>query len=388
MKKIISIEPAINPNERPTFLLDWELTMKCNLDCSYCRTEGPGAGHNNKTSHPSLEDCLRAIDFMYAYADLYMEHKPKWSRAVVLNVYGGEALYHPDIITILEQARIRHEPYQKRWSLRITNTTNAIVKTQTLSKISKLVDEFTISYHAESVSKQKDLFKQNLSFLNAEKKSMKCIIMMHADEKYWNELLDLIGFCKTNNIKYIAKQVDGPVSSSYNQSQIQWFRKSWQSNSTVRGSDKQKDLTDQIGDKLNESKVNLASVGRGCCGGRLICSNGELSEPFFFVPDNNFEGWNCSVNWFFLFVKQLTGEIYVNKDCRMNFDGTQSPIGYLDHCHDLLDATKKNLDSNNMPIIRCAKKRCLCGLCAPKAKDKDSFVTVMQKHLDNIQFEI
>jgi len=26
------------------------------------------------------------------------------------------------------------------------------------------------------------------------------------------------------------------------------------------------------------------------------------------------------VNWFFLFIKQVNGKIYVNKDCKMNFD--------------------------------------------------------------------
>jgi pyruvate-formate lyase-activating enzyme len=388
MSKIISIEPAIDPNARPTFLLDWELTLKCNLDCSYCPSDGPGAGHNNKTSHPLLDGCLRTIDFMYAYADMYMKYKPKWSRAVVLNVYGGEALYHPNIITILEEARKRHEPYQERWSLRITNTTNAIVKSQTLEKISTLIDEFTISYHAESVAKQKDLFQQNLALLKAQKKSMKCIIMMHSDEKYWQELLELIKFCQINDIRYIAKQIDGPVSSSYNQTQIQWFRKSWEANSTNRGFAKQRDLSEQINDQLNKSEVNLASVGRGCCGGRLMCSNEDLNKPFFFVPDNNFEGWNCSVNWFFLFVRQLTGEIYVNKDCRMGFDGVESPIGHLDRYQDLLETTKKNLESDNMPVISCAKKRCLCGLCAPKAKDKKSFVSIMKKHVNGIDFEV
>ena len=54
------LEPAIDPNNRISFLLDWELTMKCNLDCSYC-----GNGHDNSTKHPPLNECLKTLNFMF-----------------------------------------------------------------------------------------------------------------------------------------------------------------------------------------------------------------------------------------------------------------------------------------------------------------------------------
>ena len=42
-----SVEPVGNLS----FQIAWEITLKCNMDCSYC-----GDGHNNKLSHPSLDE--------------------------------------------------------------------------------------------------------------------------------------------------------------------------------------------------------------------------------------------------------------------------------------------------------------------------------------------
>jgi MoaA/NifB/PqqE/SkfB family radical SAM enzyme len=50
-----SIEP-VNPLG---FQVAWEITLKCNMDCSYC-----GDGHNNKTLHPNKEECLKTVDFI------------------------------------------------------------------------------------------------------------------------------------------------------------------------------------------------------------------------------------------------------------------------------------------------------------------------------------
>lgn len=377
MSKIISIEPAIDPNARPTFLLDWELTMKCNLDCSYCMT-----GHDNSTQHPLLSECLKSIDFMYEYVDLYMQHKPRWNRAVVLNVYGGESLYHPDIVEILQNVKSKYKPYQDRWPLKITTTTNAVIGKNRMDEIVDLIDEFTVSYHAESLPKQKQQVLHNLLLLKQKNKSTKCIILMHGNQEFWPELQDVIDFCKKNQIRYLAKHLDGNINSNYNSKQIQWFRQMWHKDSPSKSLQKQKDLTNHIG--KNNEDVTLSSSGRACCGGRLLCTNTDLKHPVFYVPDNNFQDWSCSVNWFFLFVKQLTGEIFVNKDCQMNFDGTVSPIGHLSEYQDLIMRTKKNLDNNTVPVMSCAKSRCVCGLCAPKAKTKKEFFEIMQKHVKSI----
>ena len=160
--KIISIEPAIDPSNRPTFLLDWELTMKCNLDCDYCYTGVESGGHDNSTNHPPMEDCLQTIDFMYAYVDKYMSKKPKWQRMVVLNVYGGESIFHPNIVEILKAARQKHQVYNSKWPITITCTTNAVAGKSLWSEVTELIDEFTVSFHATALPKQRQQVKSKL----------------------------------------------------------------------------------------------------------------------------------------------------------------------------------------------------------------------------------
>ena len=80
-----------------SFLLDWELTMKCNLDCSYCPV-GIYGGHDNSIAHPKLADCIATLNFMYEYVDRMMAGRVNSLRYVVLNIYGGESLHHPNIV--------------------------------------------------------------------------------------------------------------------------------------------------------------------------------------------------------------------------------------------------------------------------------------------------
>lgn len=379
MSKIISIEPAIDPTARPTFLLDWELTLKCNLDCSYCPSTGEHRAHDNSRPHPPLQKCLDTIDFMLAYADLYMERKPSWTRMVVLNVYGGESLFHPDIVEILKEIKKRHQAYQQCWPLTVTCTTNGVVGQRLLDSVIDYVDEFTVSYHCETLAKQKQQVLDNLAAIKANDKRLKCIVLMHGDENKWPELLSVIDFCRQNNINYLPKQLDGDVNSNYNQSQIVWFKNMWNDKTLTKAKEKQQDSLAHK--NFDNEQTQLSDVGRACCGGRLMCTNQDLKHNIFYIPDNNFHGWRCAVNWFFLFIRQDTGEIFSNKDCRMNFDGTVSPLGYLDKWQELLLETKRRLDSDLLPAMTCAKSRCLCGLCAPKARTQEDFIKIMDKHV-------
>ena len=86
-----------------------------------------------------------------------------------------------------------------------------------------------------------------------------------------------------------------------------------------------------------------------------------------------------NVNQFFLFVKQLTGEVYVNKDCKMTFEGTVGPIGNLSNTDAIINTLKEQL-INGQPIIQCKRDNCLCGLCAPKAKNLDTYQSIMKKY--------
>lgn len=368
------LEPAIDPNNKPSFLLDWELTMKCNLDCGYCISYLYG-GHDNTTKHPPLEECLTSIDFMYRYVDLYMKHKPKGIRSVILNVYGGESLYHPDIEEILAECHQRYAPYRDQWHLTITTTTNAIVPEKKLLKILPYIDEFTCSYHSEASEKQKIQFKNNLLTIQTHGKRLKCVVLLHAQEQLFQDCEAMIDWLKTHSIRYLPRQLDHGVSTTqfnYTSQQVQWFDKFYYT-------EKSKNPTSKVDIVPVTEHFDLSDSGRACCGGRQLCKDSDQKSRDFFVK-NKFPDWYCSVNSFFVYVKQVTGEIFVNKDCKMSFDGQVGPIGNIDDYESLLTWTEQNLRDNTMPVIQCKKESCRCGLCAPKAKNLDTFANIMKKY--------
>lgn len=367
-----TLEPAIDPNNRISFLLDWELTMKCNLDCSYCPTDLYG-GHDNTTKHPPLDKCVTAIDFMFRYADLYMQTKPKGIKYVIMNVYGGESLHHPDIVEILQQVRQKYKPYEHRWHLTVTTTTNAIVSQKKLKQIIPLIDEFTVSYHAESTDKQKKQFQDNLLTIAESGKRQKCVVLMHHKPELFKDFNYMIEWLQQNNIKMLPKQLDSDAGADgkriYEPKQVKWFDKFYKTKTFGKSV--------QLSD--TEQGLHLTDVGRACCGGRQVCGDKEYHERHFFV-ENKFPDWYCSVNHFFLFVKQVNGEVFVNKDCKMNFDGQIGAIGNLNNSDKILETLESQIINKKMPVIQCKKYNCLCGLCAPKAKSLDTYRSIMEKY--------
>ncbi len=368
-----SVESAIDPNNRISFLLDWELTMKCNLDCTYC-PRGLYGGHDNNSRHPPLLRCLEALDFMFAYVDLYMSIKPQGIRYVILNVYGGESLHHPDIVDILSQIKNKYKIYSNKWHLTVTTTTNAIVSDKQLRQIIPYIDEFTVSYHAENTPKQKQQFKDNLLTIAATGVRQKCVVLMHQKSDLFQDAVDMIDWLNQNNIKVLPKQLDGHAGLDgdkriYSQQQVQWFH------------ELNKDNTFGKPDLLLQDKSDsmLTKMSRACCGGRQICADQNYKQRHFYVQ-NKFPDWYCSVNHFFLYVKQVNGEVFVNKDCKMNFDGQVGPIGMLDNTELILSTLRDQLGSDSLPVIQCKKQNCLCGLCAPKAKDQKTYNSIMKKY--------
>jgi len=383
MSEVNSIAFAVNPTDIPSFLLDWELTKLCNLDCSYCPS-GIDGGHDNSTAHPPKEQCLQAIDFMYEYVDLYMQHRRPNQRKVILNVYGGESLFHPDIVEILEACRSRYEKYKDRWYLTITCTTNAVVGPNLWSRIVPLIDQFSMSYHAENLPKQKQQYKDNLLYLKEHGKRFKSIIMMHNDPECWLECKNIVEFCKTHDIDYLAKAIDFSSSDwAYTTEQFAELKEFWVSKTRPLHRLEYSKSIDAIG---KEEKTISLDQGRACCGGRQMSLNGDLKSSVSFVPRQGFEGWSCSVNWFFLFVQQLTGAVYTNKDCRTSTTGLVEPLGYLSDSDKIIKNLQTQLETKSMPVIKCVKKFCMCGFCAPKAEDPKEFMKLIKRHVPDDVF--
>ncbi len=340
--------------------------MKCNLDCDYCST-GIYGGHDNTQSHPSLDECVSTIDFMFEYVDHVMQGRRESLRTVVLNVYGGEALNHPQIVEILQSVKHKHQQYADRWTLRVTNTTNLILPQNKLEKILPLIDEFTVSYHTNNTPKQKTQFRENILQIKQQNVPVKCVVLMHSETELFDDAQQQITWCNQHNVKHLPRQLDRTGDTThfdYDQKQVHWFENLYQRRSYNVGKV----------ELPKGSNVNLSSAGRACCGGRQLCENSDFKTRNFFV-ENKFPDWFCSVDKFFLYVKQTNGEVYVNRDCKMNYHGEVGPIGNLNDTDQIL----KNQRTQTNPI-QCKKSSCLCGLCAPKAKDIDSFNRVMLKY--------
>jgi len=373
MPEFECLEPAIDPANRISFLLDWELTMKCNLDCSYCAT-GLYGSHDNSSRHPPVDQCLDTVDFMFAYVDLYMSHKPKGIRYVILNVYGGESLHHPHIVEILEKVhQVWQQQYQNRWHLTVTTTTNAIVSKKKLQKIIPLIDEFTVSYHSENTDDKKDLFKSNLQDIRDQGRRIKCVILMHPEPELFQDSQAMIEWCQQNNIKHLPRQLDHApkvIDFNYYPEQVVWFDRFYKHKSY--------NVQQHMDLEADQARTNLSDVGRACCGGRSLCKDQSYKSRDFYVA-NQFPDWYCSVDEFFLYIKQRNGEIYTNKDCKMDFNAKVGPIGNLSDTESLLATARERL-VNRGPAIRCKKTQCWCGLCAPKAKHQDTFNHIMEKY--------
>jgi MoaA/NifB/PqqE/SkfB family radical SAM enzyme len=353
-----TLEPATSHS---SFQVAWETTLKCNLDCSYC-----GDGHDNSQPHPSLEDSLKTVDFIVEYVNLYMSTRPKNTKSANLNIQGGESIYHPNIIEILEYARNKKHEYSD-WDLHISLITNAVTSTNRWKNIVKLVDYFTISFHSEAMEKQHEMFRQNVLHLKESGKTFHVAVLMHP--KHWETCISMIEWCKQHDIKAVPRQLDHYWSEfrfNYDDKQVEY----------ITGIPKVPVTTKII--SFFKNGINLSAQGRACCSGNALCTNS--TEKIKYVKGNNFKGWHCSVNRFFLYIRQSTGEIYTNKDCRMNLEGKVGVIGYLQDAKRIVTDLKHKIETDTLPTIICKKSSCWCGLCSPKADTKENFNNIMKKY--------
>jgi hypothetical protein len=65
----------------------------------------------------------------------------------------------------------------------------------------------------------------------------------------------------------------------------------------------------------------------------------------------------------------------------MTFDGTVGPLGSLDDSEQILKKLEDDLKNNSLPIIKCNKEFCRCGLCAPKAESTELYNQIMTKYV-------
>lgn len=349
---------SIEPIDPLGFQVAWEITLKCNMDCSYC-----GDGHNNKTLHPNKEECLKTVDFIFDYLDIQMSDKLEHLRFAGINIQGGESIFHPDILEIINYAYSKKE--DKPYNVTINLITNAVCGQTLWNSIVQKIDYFTISYHAEMNSKQEILFKDNVKTLLFYKKNFVVNIMMHPKNELWEKCLKIIKWCEDLKISYHMRAIDHhwlDIRFNYSSEQATFLTKQ----------KKQISLLNVVNNLLFKT-TDVSSQGRACCGGNDLCLNKSTNVKF--VNGNNFNGWHCSVDKYFLYIKQYTGEVFTNKDCKMNWDNKVGAIGNLKDTGQILNRLK-----TGTPVIICKKNKCWCGLCAPKAKTAEDFELINHKN--------
>ena len=68
-------------------------------------------------------------------------------------------------------------------------------------------------------------------------------------------------------------------------------------------------------------------------------------------------------------------------------DGQIGPIGKASEFAPIIDKLRTTLRSGKMPVIRCPKMHCGCGLCSPKAlndEDAKEIFDSRTKHLEPV----
>lgn len=363
MTDIRTVEAFPTPNQKMGFLYDWLVTMKCNYDCSYCGPDGPDGqigGHDNRMAHPSKEICLKMLEHGFEYVDAYMENKKPTMRSVTLNIYGGEALYHPDIEEMMEQTSVLYNKYKDRFSLVRNLTTNATATQKKWENISEHLEQVTFSWHSQGPDKLKKNFLLNLDITHKAKKRYDLIILMYPGR--WAECITMLRYLQNKGYNARPRILDGK-EGVYTEEQLRDMSEMWASD-------------EELVQDIKDSRIH--TKGRACCGGRSMCTDRDYKNPKKFIPRDNFIGWQCSANQFFLMANCQSKNFYTNKDCHVRHDGTRGPIATLDTMAEYVVGLKHTLSSNSNHFLKCVQKTCLCGSCAPKSMDKEVLMDIMK----------
>ena len=361
---IHTLESAYHPKDKMSFLIDWLVTLKCNYDCAYCGI-GP-SGHDNSTAHPSYDRSIVMLDQMYQYADVVLQHKKITFKDVVMNIYGGESIYHPDIVRLIKKSSDMYLPYKDKWRLRRRITTNGTASEKIWKSICEHIEGFTMSYHSTGPDKLKKLFKINLKYLSDIKKEHDLIVCMYPTKDHWHDCIEFLRWAKDTGINARPKMLDGPLGV-YKKEHLRDLE----------------EFIDQSELKDWDIDQKADTQNRGCCGGRKMCVNRNLKDYQFIVPrgEDGFKGWHCAANQFFLHGNNVNGLYYTNKDCRVRLDGKTGAIANVETMPKYIEDLKRQ---NKLPTLVCAQKTCRCGTCAPKSIYKENLTDILKIYNNTI----
>ena len=343
------------------FQIVWDLGRRCTYACTYCPPH-----RNNKTSPLiKFEELKETMDFIDEYFNFYQDFR-KETLYPSLSFTGGEPTIHRDFFKFCKYVK---DTYGDKY--RVNLTTNGAFAKKILDNIDQYCDGGTISYHPEGDAKQKKLVLESIYKLGVGGR-MGINVMFHKD--YFDECVELCDELERRGIKYKARRIGDDGNDP----------KSILLGYTHVYTEEQEAIFDQYAGIKNSKK------GRGCCGGRCMkfqAQGDNMEKEGWFLPSTNFQGWSCGINWYFLYLNQETRDIYLHQTCQVNLDGELGPIGNLDDTDKLLDRmTEMFYEKREIPVIKCPKTFCGCGMCIDKSDDFEKYVSLQENKIHSLNF--
>jgi MoaA/NifB/PqqE/SkfB family radical SAM enzyme len=323
----------------------WDLGRRCSYACSYCPPH-----RNNKTSpYIKYETLKKTMEGIAEYALLYDTFRKKPAKKK-LSFTGGEPTVHPDFFRLLKDIRYEYPDFSRGL------TTNGWFGENVLTKVHAYTTGGTISYHSEATKKQKETCISNAISLRS---NYKVNVMFHKD--YFKECIDVCEKLEKNEVNFVPriigdeendeKAIELGYAHRYNREQMKWFRTYWKNR----------------GQNVTEKGNSQTGLGRPCCGGRCFKADGVDT---YFLPSTNFVGWNCMVNWYFLFLNSEADRVWTHQTCGVNLDGEVAPLGKISEFDKIIDSLEHELYVHKtVPMITCPKTFCGCGMCVTKSKE-------------------
>ena len=331
----------------------WDMGRRCTYACSYC----DDYRKNNWSPIAPWDELKRTLHFIEEYCELYDFYRvpnKRWGTIEkTITFTGGEPTVNPKFFDLVDYGYEKLDP-----SFNFGLTTNAAFSKTKTKRILNTRMVGTISYHTEASRKTKDLVIENIFLL---KDKFKVNVMFHKD--YFQECIDLCDLLKKENISFVPRIIGdgGDIEKGiargtiqvYSDEQMEWFRNYWGSENT--------------GDTNN-----CSSLGRACCGKRyfdVYDPDNEQWSNTTFLSDTNFFNWSCMINWYFLYVHQELDSVYHHQTCAVNLDNEVAPIGKISEGDKIIKDLETKFENNKMPMIRCPKSHCGCGMCISKTAD-------------------
>ena len=400
-----NIKLIYSDENKPTFVVVWDTGRRCNHDCTYCTA----FMHSTTAPFNSFEQYKKTAEFIDEYTSIYNMYHKNSNWRTVISFTGGEPAVNPAFYELL--------PYLKKNypNMELNLTTNGTWGERKGKMLLEHLNSITVSYHCEGTQKQKDLIRKNLIWIqqnNLTNVRLKVNVMFHVD--HWDECIDLVeNFLKPNSINYIPRVIGDDDLDNY-----EWFEDhdGIMRRTSHQYSDEQKDYlynhwnekNKSVGDTVELKKDNSndglgRKMGRMCCGGRCMTvksEDGNKERDTMFINQSNFKDWSCMVNWFFLHIEEDNDAVYHHQTCRAKIPGspkydfpkldshqhlnaeTTGPICTISDSGRYLEWLENHFVEDGPPVIKsCPNLHCGCGICVPKARDKDDFDNLVNKYI-------